>query len=170
MHFSSHPCMLHVHSSHSYWFDSPSNICWSVEVIKLLTLQSFHVSHIFLCLHSKYSHQAACSQTRSVHVLPLVWEIKFHSRTKQEGKLYFFVLKFWSFIVVARYLNFATFSIGLLATIKVFFLLYSDHETNAKFSSFTSRPSASLNSHRTEADMLNSVPILHSLDLPNGVF
>jgi hypothetical protein len=49
----SHTCCMH-RSSHPPWCDHPNNIWWSVQVMKLLNMQSSLVSCHFLPLRSKY--------------------------------------------------------------------------------------------------------------------
>jgi hypothetical protein len=51
-----HPCYM-PHSSHPSWFDHSNNILWSVQVIKLLTMQSFTTFLPFLPVRSKFSLQ-----------------------------------------------------------------------------------------------------------------
>jgi hypothetical protein len=43
--------------SHTHLFDHPNNIWWSVQVMKLLIMQSSPASYHFLPLRSKYSPQ-----------------------------------------------------------------------------------------------------------------
>jgi hypothetical protein len=54
--------------------------------MKLLIIQSSPASRHFLPLRSKCPLQHS-SQTPSICVLPLVWETKFHTQTKQQVKL-----------------------------------------------------------------------------------
>jgi len=51
------PVCYMPHPSHPPSFDCPNNIWWSIQVTKLLTVQSFPASHHFLHLRSKYSPQ-----------------------------------------------------------------------------------------------------------------
>jgi hypothetical protein len=53
--------------SHPPWSDHPNNIWWSVQVMKLLIMQSSPASRHFLRLRSKYSPTAPCCQTPSVY-------------------------------------------------------------------------------------------------------
>jgi len=53
---STHACYI-SRPSHPPWFDNPSNIWWSVQVIKLLIKMSSPGSRHFLPLRSKYSPQ-----------------------------------------------------------------------------------------------------------------
>jgi hypothetical protein len=127
------------------FIDHPHNYWWSVQVMKLLIIQSSPASRHFLLLRSKYSPQHLFSNTLniceswdfhggclhlhpkdegsvvlwnvcispqhytasqlrrprpepSIYVLPLVWEIKFHSHKNQQGKkitvYYVLVFKF----------------------------------------------------------------------------
>jgi hypothetical protein len=45
------------HPSHPPWLDHPNNIWWSVQVMKLVTMQCSGASHNFLPLRSKYFPQ-----------------------------------------------------------------------------------------------------------------
>jgi len=77
----SHACYM-SQTSHSTSFDHPNNIWWSVKVVKLIIIQSSPASCHFLPLKSKYSPQMPW-----IYVLPLVWETKFHTHTKQQVRL-----------------------------------------------------------------------------------
>jgi hypothetical protein len=68
--------------SHHPWLDH-LNIWRSVQLTKLLIMQSSPASSDFLPLRSQYTPQH-CSQTPSFWVLPLVWETKFHTHTVQQ--------------------------------------------------------------------------------------
>jgi hypothetical protein len=57
-----HTCYI-PHSSHPPWFDHPNNIWWSVQILKLLTVQCSPASRHFLPVRSS----APCSQTSSVY-------------------------------------------------------------------------------------------------------
>jgi hypothetical protein len=52
----SHACSM-PRPSHTPWFYHSDNIWWSVQVMKLLIMQSSPFSHPFLPLRSKYSSQ-----------------------------------------------------------------------------------------------------------------
>jgi hypothetical protein len=54
MNFSSVPCVLHARPSHPPWFDRTINIWCSVQVMKLLIMQSSPVSRYLLPLKSRY--------------------------------------------------------------------------------------------------------------------
>jgi hypothetical protein len=69
----SHACHM-SRSSRPTSLDHPNNVWWSVQVMKLLIMQSSPAFHHFLHLRSQYSPQ---------HPVPLVWENKFHIHTKQ---------------------------------------------------------------------------------------
>jgi hypothetical protein len=66
--FSSLPCVL-IATSHLPRLDQLNNIWWSVQVMKLLIMQSSPFSWHFFPLRSKYSPQHP--------VLPFVWETEF---------------------------------------------------------------------------------------------
>jgi hypothetical protein len=76
----SHPPLLHF-----------NNIRWWIQVMTILTMQ---FSPTTLLLHSssvKILSLTPCSHIFSVYVLPLVSETKFHTHTKPQAKLYFYV-------------------------------------------------------------------------------
>jgi hypothetical protein len=77
-----HACCM-PRPSHHPSFGHPSNMKWSVEVMKLLTMQSSPASYVHLF------SSAPCSQTPSTCVLSLVWKTKFYAHTKQLVKLQF---------------------------------------------------------------------------------
>jgi len=83
-------CMLHASPSHPSWFDHPPNIWWSIqELMKLLIIQSSLTLPLPPSWVQIFS-SAPCSHTPSVSVLPLVWEINFHTHTKQQVKFNIF--------------------------------------------------------------------------------
>jgi hypothetical protein len=57
LYFLSLPHVLHVHSMYPPWFDHTNNILWSVEVTKLLIMQSSPASCHLLPPRSWYSPQ-----------------------------------------------------------------------------------------------------------------
>jgi len=59
--------------------------------MKLLMLQSFPAPRLFLLIYVKIFSSAPCSQTPSAFVLPLVREIKFHTRTCLSRSRIFFI-------------------------------------------------------------------------------
>jgi hypothetical protein len=71
----SHACYI-FRPSHPLWFDRPNNR-WSVQVMKLLIMQSSPVSCHFLPLMSKYSPQHPVLKIPSIYASPLVGETKF---------------------------------------------------------------------------------------------
>jgi hypothetical protein len=89
--FSSQPCVCYMSCpSHPPWLDHSNKIWWSVNVAKLLVMQSSPAScHVFTLVQIFLS--AYCSHTPSIFVLPLVWETKFHTYTIQHVKLQCFV-------------------------------------------------------------------------------
>jgi hypothetical protein len=65
-------CYMH-RTSHSPWFDHYNNIWWSVQVMKLLTMQSSPASWHFFPLRSKYSPQHPVIKIpSSTFVVPLM--------------------------------------------------------------------------------------------------
>jgi hypothetical protein len=58
----SHACCM-PHSSHPPWFDDPNNTCWSVQVMKLLSVLSSAAYRHFLPLRSTYSSHTLFSNT-----------------------------------------------------------------------------------------------------------
>jgi hypothetical protein len=80
MHVSSILRVLHALPSHLPWFDHRNNILWSVQVTKILIVQTYPASHHFLLLTSKYSPQNPVPRhLQCIYVLLLVWETKFHT-------------------------------------------------------------------------------------------
>jgi hypothetical protein len=71
-----------TYPSYPPWFDHPNNIFWRVQVTQLLIIQSSPASHHFL-LGPNTPVSTLFSDT-SISVFPLVWDTKFHTRTKQE--------------------------------------------------------------------------------------
>jgi hypothetical protein len=70
---------------HSPWLDLPNDIWGWVQIMKFLTVQLSPFSHHLFPLRYKYSSHNP--QTPSVYALPLVWQTKFHTHTKQLEKL-----------------------------------------------------------------------------------
>jgi hypothetical protein len=58
--------------------------------MKLLIMECSPSSCHFL-LYVQIFSSAPCSQTPSIYVLPLMWETKFYTNTKQQVKLQFFM-------------------------------------------------------------------------------
>jgi hypothetical protein len=54
------------HPSHPPWFDHPNNIWWTVQIMKLLIMQSSPASCHLLPLRSKYSPQRLFSNTHNL--------------------------------------------------------------------------------------------------------
>jgi hypothetical protein len=77
----SHVCYM-PRPSHRPRFDRP-NICWTVQVTKLLIMQSSPSSHHFLPFYVQIFSSAPCSRTFSICVLPLAKETKFTTHKKQ---------------------------------------------------------------------------------------
>jgi hypothetical protein len=72
----------------SPWPDHPNNICWSVQVMKLLIMQSSPASRHFLHLRSKYSLQHPVSEH---HQSSLTVTDQISHPYKTEGKIMVFV-------------------------------------------------------------------------------
>jgi hypothetical protein len=77
-----HACYM-SRSPHRPLFDH-FNICWSVQVMKFLIMQYSPTSRYFL-LGPNIFLRTLFSDT--IYVLPLVWETKFNTHTKQQIKL-----------------------------------------------------------------------------------
>jgi hypothetical protein len=136
MHFSHAGYM--PHPSHPPWFDHPNNIWWSVQVIKLLIMQSSPspASSCPLCPNILLS--TMCSDTlnpfdflpkQGVNLTVFVLSSnRGHGKKKDWNDFYknsphlicSSGMQFWFITVVPKYLNFATFSYNSLATSKVF--------------------------------------------------
>jgi len=71
------------HPSHLSRFGHPDKVWCITEVTKLLIMPLSLASCLFFPLTSKYSPQDPVLSTPAVCVLPLVWEIKFHTHTKK---------------------------------------------------------------------------------------
>jgi hypothetical protein len=54
--------------SHPSWSDRPNNISWSVQIMKLLIMQSSPFSRHFLHLNVPLFSSAPCSQTPTIYV------------------------------------------------------------------------------------------------------
>jgi hypothetical protein len=67
--------------SHPSWLDRPNDIWRSVQITKLLIMQSFPASHHFLSLRSLYPLEHPIF--KHPQSLPLMSEIKFHTHTKE---------------------------------------------------------------------------------------
>jgi hypothetical protein len=82
----SHTCYM-PRPSHLPWFDHPNNIWWSLEVMKLLIMQSSPVCRSILPPpYVQIFSSTSCYQTPSIYVLTLMWETKFRTQTKQQIK------------------------------------------------------------------------------------
>jgi hypothetical protein len=96
VYFSSLQCALH-HLLHPPSLDHLKNMWVRGQITQLLIMQ-FPTAP--LPLHPSYVQifpSAPCSQTPSVCVLPLMWQTKFHTHTKQQVKLYFVYFKLYVF-------------------------------------------------------------------------
>jgi hypothetical protein len=115
-HFSCLPSCYVFRKYHPPWFDHFNNICWRVQIMKLLTLQSspsFHyipTHSLFLSLKSEYFPQHPVLKTPlPIYILPLMRETKFHSHTKQE-KLHHTYKSFILFSPYRSYLSLNSYS------------------------------------------------------------
>jgi len=86
MHFSSFPSFCIPRPSNHPWFDHPSNVWWRVR-IKAPHYAVFSSLLPLPPLRPKYCHRYPLPRTPWVYVRPLAWEVKFHTRTKQQVKL-----------------------------------------------------------------------------------
>jgi hypothetical protein len=73
---------------HSPWFNLPNNIWGGVWNMKLLIVQLSPFLYYFIPLIRIFSLKS-CSQTPLVYALTLMWETKFHTRSKQLAELWF---------------------------------------------------------------------------------
>jgi len=74
-HFSFLPCVLHTQPL------SSNNICWRIQVMKLLVKQLSPVC-CFLPVTSKYPPQVP-----SVCIVSLIWKVEFHTHAKRQVQL-----------------------------------------------------------------------------------
>jgi hypothetical protein len=68
----SHACYM-PHLSHPHRFDHPNNMCWTVQVMKFLIMQSSPVSHHFFPLRSKYFPQYPLLLNNFCRILTMVF-------------------------------------------------------------------------------------------------
>ena len=78
-------------SSHFCWFHHP-NMWWAVRIMTLLITQ-YLVCHYLFPLRPKYLRHHPILEHSQPIFLPLMWETKFHTHTKQQAKLQFCI--FW---------------------------------------------------------------------------
>jgi hypothetical protein len=72
-----HTCYM-FRPSHSSRLDHPNNICWGVQIIKLLIIKFAPFPCYLVPLRPKYSPTTPYFETPSAYVPPSVWAIKFH--------------------------------------------------------------------------------------------
>jgi hypothetical protein len=70
------------HPPHSPWIDLPNDIWGWVQNMKLLIMQLPPFSLLHLCLVQIFSSEPYF-QTRLVYAVPLMWDTKFYTHTKQ---------------------------------------------------------------------------------------
>jgi len=89
--FASHVWYM-PYPSHKPWHHNPYNILWSVQVN-----EAPHYSHFQLpATSSLLGPNILISTMFSDVLIPFMWEIKFHTCTKQQVKLqFYFNLSFW---------------------------------------------------------------------------
>jgi hypothetical protein len=61
--------------SHTPWVDDPNNIWWSLHIMEFIPVQTYPVSSHFI--HFKTFSLPPCPQTSLIHILSLMWEIRF---------------------------------------------------------------------------------------------
>jgi hypothetical protein len=80
--------------SHFRWLDHPNNIRWSVQVMKLLIMQSSPVSCHFLPLRYKYSPQHPVFKHPQSIVLDLGTRFRTHTTQQENSSSLYFNCKF----------------------------------------------------------------------------
>jgi hypothetical protein len=82
MPFSFLLCVLHIPPSHPPWFDYPNNILWSVQIMRLLIIQSSPASCHSLILGSKFSPQhPVLKHPQSMFFLSMRGQVSYPYRT-----------------------------------------------------------------------------------------
>ena len=86
MRFSSPPCMPHAAPILFFFISSPLNICWAIQIMKLLIVQFSPVSCYFPLLAPYLPQHPILTHTPLTCVPPSMWETKFHT-LKTMGKV-----------------------------------------------------------------------------------
>jgi hypothetical protein len=86
-------CLPHTPPPHPPWFDYPNNTWWRMQIMKVLIMQFSPSSCYFLPLGANILLSTLFSST-SIYVLPLMWETKFHTSTKQQVSIVLYILIF----------------------------------------------------------------------------
>jgi len=82
--------LFHTHRLyHPPWFESLNNIWWSIQITKVVIMQSSPAPRHALPLRSKCSPKHLFLKHPQSIFFFLVWETKFHTHTKQQAKLWF---------------------------------------------------------------------------------
>jgi hypothetical protein len=92
----SHLCYL-SHSSHTAWFYHPNNIWWSIQVMRLLVMQSSPTSHPFPTLGPNILLSTLVSNTVNLCSSPSMWDQISHPY-KTMGKIMVFHILIFLFL------------------------------------------------------------------------
>jgi hypothetical protein len=90
--FLSSVCYM-PHPFHFPSSDHPNNICHRVQIRKVLIMQ-YERPAVTSSPYVQICPTAPCSESHTACVLPLIWQIKFHTHTKPKEKLYIFIACF----------------------------------------------------------------------------
>jgi hypothetical protein len=69
-------------TTHLLQIDYPNNIWWSAQIMELFIILFYPASFQFISLSSKYYPKHPIH----IHPLPLTWEAKFHTHTKNSSR------------------------------------------------------------------------------------